>query len=252
MDLTGIPLPKMDWDSTNLPEAWKKFQQHVDLIFTGPLADKEESIVCKYLLLWIGDKGRDVFNTWEISAEDAKKLQTFYDKFKSYVQPKLNPVFARYKFNNIIQNSDASEKFVTNLKLQVKDCNYKDPEEMVRDRIVFGTSSSKVRERLINEGENLTLEKAIQISQSYEYSQEQLKFMSPPAEVHAVSKPWQKPKFPSGDNRYKGRTPQKKKTQQQKPISQTSCHNCGYEHKSDVCPAKGKKCNVCKKMESFC
>ena len=162
MDLTGIPPPKMDWDSTNLPEAWKKFQQHVDLIFTGPLADKEESILCKYLLLWIGDKGRDVFNTWEISAEDAKKLQTFYDKFKSYVQPKLNPVFARYKFNNIIQNSDASEKFVTNLKLQVKDCNYKDPEEMVRDRLVFGTSSSKVRERLINEGEKLTLEKAIQ------------------------------------------------------------------------------------------
>ena len=116
------------------------------------------------------------------------------------MQPKLNHVFARYKFNNIIQNGDTSEKFVTNLKLHVKDCNYKDPEEMIRDRIVFGISSSKVRERLINEGEKLTLEKAIQISQSYEYSQEQLKFMSPPAEVHAVSKPWQKPKFPSGDN----------------------------------------------------
>lgn len=33
MDLSGIPPPKMDWESTNLPEAWKKFQQHVDLIF---------------------------------------------------------------------------------------------------------------------------------------------------------------------------------------------------------------------------
>ena len=67
----------MDWDSTNLPDAWKTFQQHVDLIFTGPLADKEEPILCKYLLLWIGDKGRDIFNTLEISAEDAKKLHTF-------------------------------------------------------------------------------------------------------------------------------------------------------------------------------
>ena len=92
---------------------------------------------------------------------------------------------------------------------------------MVRDRIAFGTSSSKVRERLINEGEKLTLEKAIQISQSYEYSQEQLKLMSPPAEVHAVSNPWQKSKFSSGDNRYNGRTPQSQKTQQ-KQIRQTN------------------------------
>lgn len=208
MDITGIAPPKIDWDITNLSEAWKKFQQHMDLIFTCPLADKKEPMLCKHLLLWIGDTGRDVFNTWEISAEDAEKLQTFYGRFKSYVQPKLNAVFACYKFNSIIQNSDISEKFVTHLKLHVMDCNYNDPEEMMRDRIVFWASSLKVRERLINEGEKLTLQKAIQISQSYEYSQEQLQFMSPPAEVHPVSKQWQNPKFPSGDNRYKGRTPQ--------------------------------------------
>lgn len=65
MDLTGIPIPNMNWDSTNLHEAWKKFRQHVDLIFGGPLADKVEHIHCKYLLLWIGDKGQDVFNTWQ-------------------------------------------------------------------------------------------------------------------------------------------------------------------------------------------
>ena len=123
MDLTGIPTPKMDWDSTNLPEAWKKFQ-HVQLIFDGPLKDKDEEIKCKYLLLWVGDKGRDVFNTWpELSAEQAKTLNVYFNKFKSYVQPKLNPVFARYKFNNILQNSDTTEQFVTRLKLHVQDCN---------------------------------------------------------------------------------------------------------------------------------
>jgi len=155
MDLTGIPTPNMNWDSTNLPEPWKKFRQHVDLIFGGPLADKEEHIHCKYILLWIGDKGRDVFNTWQnISEDDGKKLKTYYDRFQGYVQPKLNPVFARYKFNNVVQKSDTTEQCVTSLKLHVKDCNYTDPDEMVRDRIVFGTSSSKVREKLINEGEN--------------------------------------------------------------------------------------------------
>jgi hypothetical protein len=32
-----------------------------------------------------------------------------------------------------------TEQFVTRLKLLVKDCSYKDLDEMVRDRIVFGT-----------------------------------------------------------------------------------------------------------------
>ena len=62
----------MDWESTNLPEAWKKFQQHVDLIFSGPLSEKDENIKWKYLLLWIGDKGRDIYNTWQLSKDDAK------------------------------------------------------------------------------------------------------------------------------------------------------------------------------------
>lgn len=44
--------------------------------------------------------------------------------------------------------------------------------------IVFRTSSQKVREKLITEGEKLILEKAIQIAQSHEYSQQQLKTMS--------------------------------------------------------------------------
>ena len=89
-----------------------------------------------------------------ISEDDGKKLKTYYDRFQGYVQPKLNPVFTRYKFNNVVQKSDTTEQFVTSLILHVKDCNYTDPDEMVRDRVVFGTSSSKVREKLINEGEN--------------------------------------------------------------------------------------------------
>ena len=55
-------------------------------------------------------------------------------------------------FNNILQNSDTIEQFVTRLQLHVINCNYRDSDEMVRDWIVFGTSSSVVRERLINKG----------------------------------------------------------------------------------------------------
>ena len=53
--------------------------------------------------------------------------------------------------------SQTVEQFVTKLKLLVRDCSFKEPDEMILDRIVFGTNSRKIREKLINEGKELTL-----------------------------------------------------------------------------------------------
>ena len=118
MDLTGVPTPKIDWEATNLPEQWKKFHSHVDLIFKGPLHEKDEEIRVTYLhiLLWIENKGREISNTWtDISADDRKKLERHYKQFKDHVQPKLNPIFARFKFNNCVQGAQPVEQFITQL-----------------------------------------------------------------------------------------------------------------------------------------
>nr|XP_049581908.1 cartilage intermediate layer protein 1-like [Syngnathus scovelli] len=56
MDIPGVPAPVMDWDASNLPEAWRKFKLHVSLMFSGPFKAKEEEERCSYLLLWVGDK----------------------------------------------------------------------------------------------------------------------------------------------------------------------------------------------------
>ena len=59
---------------------------------------------------------------------------------------------------------------------------------MIRDRIVFETNSAKLREKRIYEGEKVTLDKAIQIAQNEEYSQEKLKSMGTTSkEVHTVT-----------------------------------------------------------------
>lgn len=264
MDITGIPTPCMDWNSTNLVDSWKTFQQHVQLIFDGPLKDKDDAIKISYLLIWIGDKGRDVFNTWTLNNDEKKELNTYYTCFMQYVQPKLNPVFSRFKFNNKIQGQLSIEQFVIRLRLLAKDCQYNDPDKMIRDRIVFGTNSSKIREKLINEGDKLTLDKAIQIAQSHKYSQEQLKSLgNTTQEVHAVasrggnshrrkfgtpgqvseSKPY------SGAN-HSGQRARANDTREasEKPI----CPNCGYKHtKKEKCPARGKTCKLCSKRNHF-
>ncbi|KAL0154230.1 hypothetical protein M9458_050484 [Cirrhinus mrigala] len=43
MDTAGVPMPTMNWEATNLPKAWHKFQQHTELMFSGPLKKKEVS-----------------------------------------------------------------------------------------------------------------------------------------------------------------------------------------------------------------
>ena len=74
-DLSGLPIPKMDWESSNLPETWRKFQRTVELMFKGPLSAKEEEIHVTYLLLWVGEKGREIADTWtDMSADDKKQL----------------------------------------------------------------------------------------------------------------------------------------------------------------------------------
>lgn len=83
------------------------------------------------------------------SGDAAKELKTYYDSFKAYVSPKKNMIFARYKFHENVHGADESlEKFVTELRLLVKDCAYANKEELVRDQIVFGIQSVKVREKL--------------------------------------------------------------------------------------------------------
>ncbi|XP_021361397.1 uncharacterized protein K02A2.6-like [Mizuhopecten yessoensis] len=278
MDLSGIPTPKIDWEASNLPEQWRKFQSHVRLIFDGPLADKAEEIKVNYLLLWIGDKGREIRNTWtdldtEENAEARKKLQTLYDRYQAYVQPKLNPIFARYKFNNEVQGAGTIEQFVTKLRVLARDCAYASCDEMIRDRIVFGTSSDKVREKLINEGEKLTLDKAIQVAQSYEYSQQQLKSMTQ-QEVHSVKRGapsghqrrtnehragrhsnGHKPSYPGSRQQAHGHMNGDMKRHSSgsaRKSGQSECGRCGFQHnKLAICPAKGKQCQSCNKYNHF-
>ena len=54
------------------------------------------------MLIWVGEKGRDVFSTWDISEEDSTSLEILYNKFEEYVTPKSNPVIARFLFYNKI------------------------------------------------------------------------------------------------------------------------------------------------------
>ena len=64
MEFSGIHPPQMNWDSPVMAECWAKSKQHADLMFEGLLSDKTETQEVSYLLLWVGEKGGDIFSTF--------------------------------------------------------------------------------------------------------------------------------------------------------------------------------------------
>ena len=69
-------VPRMNWESGNLVETWRRFKQHVERMFSGPLREKSEAEKFSYLLIWVGEKGRDIFNTWSVRAAGIAKGQS--------------------------------------------------------------------------------------------------------------------------------------------------------------------------------
>ena len=94
MGSSTLPNPQMNWDSGNIEENWKKFLQHAKSMFSGTLVSKSEEQHVSYFLIWIGEKGRDIYNTWELTNDQRKKLDILYAKFKEYITPRSKKVFS--------------------------------------------------------------------------------------------------------------------------------------------------------------
>ena len=146
MESLAGAMPNLNWESNDLPGAWKTSETHCSFMFQGPLKEKSEEEQCAYLMIWLGEKGRDVYTTLGLTADEKKSTESLLKKFGEYVKPKSNKVFNRYKFHCKKQGeSETCEQFITELKVLAKDCGYtaEVQDEMVRDKIVFGTKHKK-------------------------------------------------------------------------------------------------------------
>ena len=54
----------MDFDASNLADAWKKWKQTMQLYLNAVMKQKTEKEKYLVFLFIIGEKGREIFNTW--------------------------------------------------------------------------------------------------------------------------------------------------------------------------------------------
>ena len=96
---------------------------------------------------------------------------------------------------------------------------------MIRDRMVFGTNSLKVREKLISKGSALTLDKAVELARSFQASQAQLSAMA----SSSINNSEESVHLVQNQNSRKG--PQGTlPSNSQPPRGTRLCGNCGRSH----------------------
>ena len=132
-------------------------------------------------------------------------------------------------------NRRTYDQYKTALKKLAEGCDFAKitPDEILRDRLLFGIADNKVRERLLRES-NLTLEKTDDLCHASERMAAQLKIVAdkqtPPAEAaNAVS---------TGKRNVTRSKPQARRSQ----TKEIDCSYCGQRHaqKKELCPAYGK------------
>ena len=159
--------------------------------------------------------------------------------------------FERYKFCSRMQESGESyDHYRTALRQLAERCEFESltPNQILRDKHVFGIRDSKVRERLLRE-KKLTLEKTDEICHSDETMVQQMKVVgdvglsvADAGNVNAVSKK------PKRGKRRRDRGSRNANTRG------NTCEFCGREHdltKRENCPAFGRSCNKCGKKNHF-
>lgn len=202
--------------------------------------------VCRNLLLHLlGFEGQRIAKARNAIVDGHTFWQT-RDLLTTVFGDRPNVMLARHRFRERQQlPGEDAVTFVAALRELSATCNYGAlADEMIRDQLAQKTSSTRIRERLLTEdAARLTLDQAIVIASTIEDAAAGSKAMAAantPGTVQAVKDV--RPRGHSG-------APFGKKPQHQ---AGGTCQRCGRSHDAKAkCPAHGKKCNNCGKLNHF-
>ena len=90
----------------------------------------------------------------------------------NHQDPKPNSIAERLKFNNHDGKLEESiAEYIAELSQLAEHCNYGSIlQDMLQDRLVCGLKQKCIQQRLLNEGDSLTLEKAIDMESAIKQS----------------------------------------------------------------------------------
>lgn len=110
--------PCMNWDAKDTYQEYRRFRQHCEFTFKGPLCKAADKDKAGWLGMWIGQQGRESYKTftWEENEEDDPKV--VLDKKEMYVRQRKNKRVAGFRAQQRQQaQGEPFDNFVKNLKV---------------------------------------------------------------------------------------------------------------------------------------
>lgn len=214
---------------------WKSWLQHYEWFerATGMYMKDEEMQISTFMTA-IGTDWFELYNNFK--PNETNNLKRIKQKFSEHFLPKTNTAFETLVFNNIKQDANESfDDFLIRAQTQIKKCEFGNLEDrLLRDKIIIGVYSDKLRENLISESEN-NLEKVVSLCRASEVTSRQMATMQS-LESKVDSMKINKSTKHASENK------------NDEPFD---CKRCGTNHKRRNCPAFGKKCGKCGRFGHF-
>ena len=135
----------------------------MEVLFKGPVNAVAEGVKCNYMIYWSGDHGMDLVDKWTTEAKihDGNKetLNTYWTQLVEYIHPQTNQLIAVVELKRLFQGTLSLEDFHTKALRLVTQVGYEGDAkaQVLRDTIISGLTSDKIRAKIVKEGHGVTL-----------------------------------------------------------------------------------------------
>ena len=176
--------PKLNWTRDNqMYERYRVWKKKVEFIFCSALADSTPKQLVSYLKYWMGDQGIPLIEKWEStgkldysSAEEdtlssGYRVQTYWDLLDEEFKPKGNKLISIIElWTRSKQGDKPLNQWLTQVYNLVNICKYPEnsTDRIIRDVLIVGCNSNHARDRIIRQGEAITLNQVLEILQTEE------------------------------------------------------------------------------------
>ena len=263
--------PKLDWTRDNqMYEHYRIWKKKVEFIFCSALADSTPKQLVSYLKYWMGDQGIPLIEKWESTgkldysnAEETPateggrrrilssgyRVQTYWDLLDEEFKAKGNKLLSIIElWTRSKQGDKPLNQWLTQVYNLVNICKYPEDstDRIIRDVLIVGCNSNHARDKIIRQGEAITLNQVIEILQAEESAYSTMRQIQdyekkPTASIHYQS-------YDSRSKKSKAPSNEQNSSSSSPTGSKRKCFRCGEpfskQHMKE-CRAQNVTCNGC-------
>ena len=174
------------------------------------------------------------------------------EKFDEYCIPCKNITFLRHIFFTHRQvEGQLFDEFVTSLRKLSADCEFGGlNSSLIRDIIVVGVTSNRLREHMLRES-NLSLEQALKLGQSAEETQKHVKALKQDAEISKINCTHILQSYSPNQNSHSASNPKSNPSNNSPTLVIRKCKFCSGTHNKGNCPAYYRNCLKCSRKRHY-